>query len=193
LAAARRKEFAASCTLLKVSHAEVLDYPDSRLPQVQLELIVGDLVERVRRIRPQVIVTFGPEGAVTAHADHSMASIFATMAYHWAGRTNRYTEQLTDGLQPHLTQKLYWTTADFKLPDRQPIAPAPRTAVIEIGPYLSTKIEAFKRHTTQAPLFPLFENNVRQRGTIEMFHLAACIRPGAVTAETDLFAGIEED
>jgi LmbE family N-acetylglucosaminyl deacetylase len=193
LAAARRQEFAASCQMLKVTHGEVLDYPDSKLSTVPLDLVVADLVERIRHIRPHVIISFGPEGAVTAHPDHSMASIFATMAFHWACRTNRYPEQLQNGLAPWMAQKLYWSTAGFKLPERQPIAPAPRTAVIDVAPFMETKVAAFKLHTTQAPLFPTFEKNVRLRGTVEMFHLAACSRPMDIEPETDLFAGVEED
>jgi LmbE family N-acetylglucosaminyl deacetylase len=80
LAAARRKEFAASCEILRVTHGEVLEYPDSRLDRQDMYAVVGQLVHRIRRIRPQVMITFGPEGAITAHPDHSMASIFATIS-----------------------------------------------------------------------------------------------------------------
>jgi len=193
LAAARRKEFAAACEILKVTGGEVLDYPDAHLDRADLYAVVGELALRIRRIRPQVVITFGPEGAMTAHPDHSMASIFATMAYHWAGRTNRYVEQLNNGLRPHRTQKLYYTTSTFTLPDRQPVSPSPPTTVVNIAPYVETKIRAFKAHTTQAPLFPLFEKNVARRGHFEMFHLAASIRPGPVEPEEDLFAGVVGD
>lgn len=193
LAAARRREFAASCAILNVSHAEVLNYRDAALDHTDFNLVVSDLVRRIRHIRPQVMITFGPEGAITAHPDHSMASIFATMAYHWAGRSNRYADQLSNGLRPHRTQKLYYATAPFTMPDRQPVALPPATLAIDIGQYLETKIRAFKQHATQAPLFPMFENTVRQRGNFEMFHLAAIIHPGPLQPESDLFAGVEPD
>src|SRR5437879_460949 len=75
LAKARRQEFARSCELLKVTHGEVLDYPDAGLDKVDFYGAVGELVRRIRQIRPQVILTFGSEGGVTAHPDHSMASV----------------------------------------------------------------------------------------------------------------------
>ena len=193
LAAVRRKEFAAACAILKVTRGEVLDFPDSRLDRVDLYVAVGELVRRIREIRPQLVITFGVEGGHTAHPDHTMASILATLAYHWAGRSNRYTEQLGDGLQPYRAQKLYQTTSTFTLPDRQPISLAPPTTVIDIGPFLETKINAFKAHSTQAPLFPLFEGTVHKRGKYEMYHLAASIRPGAVQSENDLFEGVVPD
>jgi LmbE family N-acetylglucosaminyl deacetylase len=190
LAAVRRKEFAAACNILKVTRGEVLNFPDSRLDHVDLYMAVGELVRRIRQIQPQLMITFGAEGGHTAHPDHTMASILATLAYHWAGRSNRYTDQLEAGLQPCRVQKLYHTTSTFTLPDRQPISLAPPTAVIDVGPYLETKINAFKAHVTQAPLFPLFEGTVRKRGKYEMYHLAASVRPGAAPSENDLFEGI---
>ena len=68
----------------------MLDYPDRRLDRQDLMTVVQDLTGRVRQLRPHVIMTLGPEGAITAHPDHSMVSIFATLAFHWAGRTNRF-------------------------------------------------------------------------------------------------------
>ena len=194
LAAMRRAEFQASCRVLRIASGEVLDYPDARLDRVDFHAVVGELTERIRRIRPHVILTIGPEGAVTAHPDHSMASLLATLAYHWAGRSNRFPEQLQNGLKPHRAQKLYYATTLFSLPDRQPVSPAPVTATIEIGSeFLEAKIRAFKQHTSQSPLFQLFEGMARKRGTRELFHLAATTAPRQMQMETDLFEGVKED
>lgn len=189
----RRQEFAASCKMLRVSGGTVLDYPDAALDKQDFHSVVADLTRRVREIRPQVIITMPPDGSVTAHPDHSMVSIFATMAYHWAARTNRFPEQLQAGVTPHRAQKLYYSTSLFTLRDRQPISPSPCSATIELGKEgLETKIAAFKCHTSQAPLFPLFEATVRRRGTQELFHLAASSTPRKAEMETDLFAGVAE-
>jgi LmbE family N-acetylglucosaminyl deacetylase len=190
LAAMRRQEFANACRLLKVTHAEVLDYPDSGLDRVNFFDVVGVLVRRIREIRPQVIATLGTEGGVTAHPDHSMASMFATMAYHWAARSNRYIEQLEGGLKPHRAQKLYYATTDFTIPDRQPVSLAPATAIIQIGDVLETKIQAFATHISQRPLLPLFSDMLRRRGQIERFHLANAITPRVIKLESDLFADV---
>lgn len=191
LAAMRRKEFAESCKLLKVAQGTVLDFEDGKLDQVDFYSVVSDLALRVREIRPDVIITMGPEGAITAHPDHSMVSILATMACHWAGRSNRFTDQLQNDLKPHQTKKLYYGTTLFTMPDRQPVSLPPSSAVIELTQReLEVKIAAFKCHTSQAPLFPFFEETVRKRGRLELFHLAAASTPRKIEAETDLFAGI---
>ena len=194
LSAQRRLEFAASCKVLNITRGEVLDYRDGALDRADFHRIVADLVHRIRTIRPQVIVTYGPEGSVTTHPDHSMAGIFATMAFEWAGRSSRFPDQLTNGLRPHQAQKLYYGTALFTLPGREVISPAPLTTTIEIGPErLATKIKAFKQHTSQAPLFSLFENNVARRAHNEHFHLVARSKPSVLASETDLFEGVEEE
>lgn len=190
LAALRREEFAASCELLKVTRAAVLDYPDGQLHRIDMRRVVSELVLHIREFRPQVMLAMGPEGAITGHTDHSMASVFATLAFHWAGRDNRFPDQLTDSLRPQRVQKLYYCTAPAPLPNRQPISFPPVTARIDIGAYLENKIAAFHTHQTQAPLFPLFDAYVAKLGSPELFHLAASTAPGAALIEADLFEGV---
>jgi LmbE family N-acetylglucosaminyl deacetylase len=190
LATIRRKEFAASCEILGIDRGVVLDYADGQLHRVDLHKVVEDLVRHIREFRPHVMLTFGPEGAVTGHTDHSMASVFATLAYEWAGRDNRYPDQLIDGVEPHRVQKLYYATANFVLPSRPPTSPPPVTTVIQIGDYLEAKIAAFEAHTTQAPVFPVVRETILARGREEMFHLVAASEPTILAPESDLFAGV---
>jgi LmbE family N-acetylglucosaminyl deacetylase len=192
LAALRRGEFAAACAILRVTLPLILDYPDGQLDRLDLYRVAGDVTRRIRQFRPDVLLTFGADGAVTGHPDHSMAGVFASLAYQWAGHSNRFPEQLEDGLQPHRTQKLYYGTASFTLPERPPVSLAPITAEIEVAPYVETRMAAFRAHLTQAPLYAVFEETVRQRGTKEFFHLAARVNPGPSEYETDLFAGLRE-
>ncbi len=193
LAETRRKEFAAACSVLKVSRGVILDYPDGQLHRQDLYRMACDVTLQVRQFRPQVVLTFGPEGGLTGHTDHSMASLAATLAFHWAGRSNRYPDQLRNGLTPHRPQKLYYATANFTLPDRQPVTLSPATTIIGIGEHFETKIAAFRAHVTQAPLWSLFESHVRPRGQQEMFHLAAWVNPEVIPRETDLFAAVVDD
>ena len=192
LAELRREEFAAACKILKVSQGIVLDYPDGQLHRLEMQRIVSDLTLRIREFRPQVLLTFDPAGGVTGHTDHTMASVFATLAFHWAGRSNRFPDQLTGTVTPHRIHKLYHASADFPLPGRQPITLAPVTTIIEIGNYLETKLEAFRAHTTQQPLWSMFEEHARKRGGRELFHLSAAVNAGPVVQESDLFAGVTE-
>ena len=190
----RRKEFGRSCELLKVTHGEVWDYRDAALDRTEFLKVVGDLTKRIREIRPQVMATFGTEGAITGHPDHSMAALFATAAFHWAGRMKRFPEQLNNGLKPHRTQKLYYTSPDFFMDDREPVSLPPWNVKIDIGKRgLEAKLEAFKSHTSQAPLFERIDKTFRKHGVKELFHLAAAFPPREMKAESDLFEGISEE
>jgi len=193
LSALRRREFAASCAILNVSRSAVLDYPDGQLHRIEMHRAVAALARHIREFRPQVVLSMGPEGAITGHTDHSMASVFATLAFHWAGRSNRFPDQLADGLQPYRAQKLYYSTSSAALPGRQPISFPPCTARIEIGDYLEAKVAAFHAHQTQAPVFAIFDAHVDKLGNPELFNLAANVVPGAVSLETDLFAGVTDE
>lgn len=193
LAAIRRKEFAASCEILGIDRGLVLDYVDGQLLRTDLHRVIGDLVLHIRQYRPHVVLTFGPDGAVTGHPDHSMASVFATLAFEWAGQSSRYPQQLSDGVKVHRAQKLYYATFDFVLPDRPLTSPAPATTVIAIGDYVKTKVAAFEAHTSQSPVFPVVRDTILARAKKEFFHLAATSKPSAAAQETDLLENLVDD
>lgn len=194
LAALRTAEFQASCQFLGIAHGEVLGYPDSHLDHANFYQVVGDLVMRIRKLRPHIVLTFGHDGGLTGHLDHAMAGSFATQAFEWAGRPDRYAEQLSFGLQPHAAQKLYYATANFKLADRMPTAPPTVTAQIEVGAErFERKNQAFRKHLTQNPLFERVRKNLGNMPTYEMFHLAATREPQEAKFETDLLDGVVDE
>lgn len=194
LAELRTVELMASCKFLGVRHCEVLSYLDGQLDRANFFEVVGDLVTRIRRLGPHVVLTFGADGGLTGHPDHAMAGTFATQAFEWAGRPDRYPDQIAQGLTPHRAQKLYYCTADFVLPDRMPIAPLTITARVEVGrDRFEKKNQAFRLHTTQAPLFDRLRKNLGKMPTYEMFHLAATSKPREAKFETDLFEDVIDE
>ncbi len=193
LSARRTAEFYEACRLLKVRHATILDYPDGSLTQQSLITVAEDLTRRIRRIQPQVVLTLGLDGTVTAHLDHAAVGMFTTAAYHWAGRSDRFPEQFAEGLSPHRAQKLYYATDLRTWPDRQPVSLAPMTTKIDVRKYIETKVAAFRAHTSQLPLMETYGDRTL-RNAEELFHLAAAMQPQMLSGmETDLFAGIEDE
>ena len=186
----RSQEFEAACRILRVTNPDLLDYPDGGLTIVNFIETVADLSKRVRTSRPQVVITFGTEGTVTAHPDHTMVALFTTTACHWAGRKDRFPEQLRGDVAPHRVQKLYYVTARETWPERPSVALAPVTATIDVREQIETKMAAFKAHQSQAPLLPVYDRVLRS--PFEFYHLAACVNPRDAESETDLFGGIDE-
>jgi LmbE family N-acetylglucosaminyl deacetylase len=184
----RRTEFAASCKVLGVHHHELLDYQDGQLEFANLSEMAAKLVERIRRFRPHVIITFGGDGALNTHADHTVVSAATTAAFHWAGSPKRYPT-LGDLYQP---QRLYYLTTNFFVVGRLRHIPAPWTLTLDIRSVFHRKLDAMRAHASQAPLMerarPIFE----QHGQEERYALAAAIVPQPATQSTDMFEGVAE-
>ena len=190
LAEMRTRELGDSCRLLGVKHWEILGYQDAHLDRADLFKVVGDLVQHIREFRPHVVITFGPDGGMTGHLDHAMAGVFATVAFQWSGRSDRFPELGA----PYAPQKLYYLTSEYKLRDRQAIAPPVITASIDIGrERFEKKIQAFMRHKTQEPLFGLLRKNLDRPPYVELYHLACTREARQQKFETDLLEGLEGD
>jgi LmbE family N-acetylglucosaminyl deacetylase len=182
----RREEFRRSCEVLGVSHHELMDYHDARLEFVEFPVAAGQLVKRIRRFKPDVVVTFGGDGGQNTHADHMMASMLTTAAFHWAWQTKRYPE----AGEPHKAKKLYYVTANFHIPDRPPAMTMPWTVTLDIRSVRERKTEAFRQHVSQAPLMEKTREFFAKYGAEEFYALVAAEEPHAARQSTDLFEGL---
>ena len=186
LGAMRRAEFAASCKILGVNHHELLDYQDGRLEFADFSRAAGRIVERMRRFKPDVVVTFGSEGSLNAHADHMLVSMLTTAAFHWSGRPKRYPDLAT----PFQPKRLFTQTSNFFLPDRQPPLLSPWTVVLDIRSVKERKAEAFRAHISQAPLMEKTKHLFEEHGDNEFYMLLATASPQPATQSNDLFEGL---
>jgi len=75
----REAELRAAATVLGIREVSILNYPDGALDQVEATTAIRAVVSHIRRIQPDVVVTFGPEGAY-GHPDHIAISQFTTAA-----------------------------------------------------------------------------------------------------------------
>ncbi|GIG00780.1 PIG-L family deacetylase [Catellatospora citrea] len=80
LAAVRAHELRASLAVLGVTEHHVLGLPDGGCAEQPADAVVARLAAIVDDVRPDTIVTFGPDG-VTGHADHQAVSRWATAAH----------------------------------------------------------------------------------------------------------------
>jgi LmbE family N-acetylglucosaminyl deacetylase len=79
LSARRDAELAASLALLGVSEHIQLGYPDGGCAEVPADEAVDRLAALISDIRPDTVLTFGPDG-VTGHPDHRTVSGWTTAA-----------------------------------------------------------------------------------------------------------------
>ena len=69
LAAIREAELCAAARTLGISDVSVLDYRDQFLDQVDARGAARQIAFHIRRVRPHVVLTFGPDGGY-GHPDH---------------------------------------------------------------------------------------------------------------------------
>jgi LmbE family N-acetylglucosaminyl deacetylase len=192
----REAELRKAGEILGVTDLTILDYQDGTLPDVDRDELIGHLVAAIRRVRPQVVLTFGPEGR-TLHADHIVIHEAATKAYEHAADPRAYPEQ---GLPSYAALKLYYTTLPESLvrainwgfpgiPDENV------TVSLDVAPWIDQKKRATNEaHRTQAhdqPFANLPEAERWRALSVEYFRVAASRLPDKVEREMDLFVGIE--
>jgi LmbE family N-acetylglucosaminyl deacetylase len=184
----RREEFAASCKVLGVAHHELLDYEDAELEFVEFSTVAGRLVKRMRQFKPDVVVTFGLDGGLNTHNDHTMVSALTTAAFHWSGRVKRYPT-LGPVFQP---RRLFHATTNFFIPERQTPLPAPWTVALDIRTVQARKAEAFRVHVSQVPVMESTRLLFERYGSEEFYTLMAEAGVRPAQQSNDLFEGLEE-
>jgi LmbE family N-acetylglucosaminyl deacetylase len=75
----REAELRAAATALGIERLTFLDQIDGELAQAASDQLLARIVAEIRAFRPQVVVTFGPDGAY-GHPDHIAISQLATAA-----------------------------------------------------------------------------------------------------------------
>jgi LmbE family N-acetylglucosaminyl deacetylase len=194
----RAREMAAAAEALGLAEVRVRDYPDAGLEQVDQDELVRDIVQTIRELRPQVVITFGPEGR-TLHPDHIAIHRATTAAFYRAESPDAYPEQLTAGLEPWAPAKLYYSTVAGSVAQATAwgfpaTGDAAITATIDASPYLEVKRRAvIEAHRTQyaEPPFSNVDEAARWRAlSREDFVLAASRLPAQSPRERDLFEGL---
>ncbi len=187
LGALRRDELRAACGVLGIATLELGNHPDGALWSVDPDVVIGEMVRLLRQERPDVVLTFGPEGAPTRHRDHKAVSRLATAAFHLAGTATAFPEQITNGLEPHRAARLCYVTWPTPEPGVDPSTEGQPTQIaVPVREWLPRKIAAFDMHRSQHDLRPRFEQLALADEECYFVASGAAAPQGAA----DLFAGL---
>lgn len=188
LAARRRAELEEGARILGFETVRFGGFPDGALGVTDPDVLIGEIVGLLRRWRPQIVITFGPEGAPNSHRDHRAISRAATAAFFAARIPTLYPEHLATGLEAHAAERLFYLAWPAPLPSAPlPVMSLPITAEVDIRGYVEVKRESFLVHATQRDHLERFET--LGLTAIEAFHLAAG-RPQPAALIDDLFMGM---
>lgn len=209
LAALRSAELAAAAAVLGLHEVSFLGYRDGELADadpVEAAIRIG---RHVRRLRPDVVVSFGPDG-VYGHPDHVAISQLTTAALLRAAAPSA----ADDGdAAPHSVAKLYYLVYTHVQAarylaifggGRKRVANVPRLMVgweewavttrIDTGDHWRTVWAAIACHRSQLPdldrLTALPEAQRREVCAEQTFYRAFSLVNGGAAVEDDLLAGL---
>jgi LmbE family N-acetylglucosaminyl deacetylase len=186
----RRGELDAAASLIGVSTIHVLGYPDRGLQSAPADTVRLQLVEVIRAARPQVVVTFDPNGS-NLHPDHIAISRFTSDALAAAADPRWFPVVGA----PHQVARLLWT-----LPVRpwdvvrggDPAAVAGVDFVVDVARWKDRKAAALRAHRSQhlsLERILLSKPDVDRLLSVEMFR-QAWGPPTSSHPAHDLFDGL---
>jgi LmbE family N-acetylglucosaminyl deacetylase len=182
LAAERAKEWAAAVECVGFGWSRLLRYPDGRLKDAPADVLTADIVRAIRDLRPEIVCTFGPEGAGSEHDDHRATSFFAARAFARAALADQYPETG----EAHVAQRLFFSATPFSAEAPAAYGATTPTHAIDVGEFEARKAAAFECHKTQHKDRDFFYDLLERRQGKEYFHLAID-RTGATPRSDDLF------
>ena len=204
----REAELRAAAAVLGLREARVLGYGDGELARLDWAAPIAEVAGEIRRVRPQLLVTFGPDGA-TGHPDHIAISQIATAAAMRAADPGYAAAP--DG-PPHAVAKLYYYAesrervrafeaafgvsalsvdgAERYVAGWEPWA---ITARVDARPYARQVARAIACHRSQLPSLAGFDRLTDEQhrvcwGEQELYRAFSLV--GGAPAEDDLFAGL---
>jgi LmbE family N-acetylglucosaminyl deacetylase len=175
--AIRARELQRAAETLGVSDVRFLGYHDGELALADPAAIRARVVELIREIQPQVVITFGPDG-ISGHPDHVTIHKVVTQAF--------------DQVRPAAC--LYYITPSEATLQGCGVVPSPRkaggpVAAIDVAEHLLTKLRAMQCHASQHP--PLSGSPEEEAARMACHEYFTLVRPGVKeTSFSDLFAPV---
>ena len=147
LGAAREQELRAAAEIIGIQQIHLLDYRDRELSDAKPHEIRRKLVTLVREHRPDVVMTFDPNG-FNAHPDHVAISRFTGDAIA-AAADPRWLPKIGE---PHTVRRLLWTSPipPWEAARSRDLHAEPGVDfVLDISPWSQRKADALRAHKSQ--------------------------------------------
>jgi len=213
LGAIREGELRAAAAVLGIREISWLDYRDGQLDRADPLEARHRIVRHLRRVRPQVVITFGPDGAY-GHPDHIAICQFTTAAVVAAADGASAAKPEDDALPPHSVSKLYylaWPQATWAAYERafrklaarvdggeRQAVPWPDwalTTTVDAREHWQTVVRAVSCHESQVAGYDRWsqlsaEDHESLWGAQSFYRVFSLVNGGR-QRETDLFDGID--
>lgn len=148
----RRAELQAACNAIGTRRPMFLNCADGAVAGICWNSAAQRIRSILRRLRPDVVITFGPDG-VSGHPDHVALSQIVTSAF-WAATMHNFPGQEAP---PH-GASLYYALRSASVPEgckrNNSVEPPPVTTVIDFETVAPQKLAAIQSHRSQQHLQP---------------------------------------
>jgi LmbE family N-acetylglucosaminyl deacetylase len=182
LARIRERELGESLARLGVSEQRFLDYEDGHLIRVPSHEGIARIQEEFLRVRPDVVLTFGPDG-FTGHPDHKVLSAWVTAAYRvWSDPYARlYHSVVSRAWRDAFVHRL--NEFDFFWPEYPMADDSPDLTLKLNANLLAAKLAALREHSSQMqPLFDSYGDGfMRAVASVEQFRLVDGVHASPLT------------
>jgi LmbE family N-acetylglucosaminyl deacetylase len=209
----RETELRCAAQALGVREVNLLGCIDGDLDQADGESVIAEIADHLRRVKPDVVVTFAPEGAY-GHPDHIAISQFATAAVVNAAFSLPDSEKNSNSYPPHRVSKLYymaWTRRKWSAYESvfgnlvinidgterhtEPWPDWAITTVISTESFWPTVWQAVSCHKSQLVAYGKLQNLSDEHhkglwGTQEFYRAFSLVNSGR-KREADLFEGLK--
>ena len=198
LATIRETELRAAAAVLGVREVSLLDYRDQQLDSADPREAIANIAGHLNRIHPDVVVTFGPDGAY-GHPDHIAISQLTTAAI--VAADHPAVSKLYYLAWPESTYAAYQSafrqlisTVDGVERQATPWPEWSITTVIDTRDFSRTVWQAISCHESQVAAYERLKNlSPRNHEALwgrQFFYRTFSTVNGGRTRETDLFEGI---
>lgn len=146
LPAMRENELRCACFALGIQPPILLDYQDGQLAAADPEQLTAQILQVVKEIRPQVLLTFGADG-LSGHPDHIAIGFAAAEAFRRADDVSAlYTLAVPRSLAKSLGMKQIRSVPDEAI-----------TLTVDVLSVWEAKMKAIRCHRTQMGESPILE------------------------------------
>ncbi len=164
----RRAELETACKHLRIHSPMFLDCADRAVGGICLNSATKQVLHIMRRLEPDVVITFGPDG-ISGHPDHTALSRIVSGAF-WAATVHAFRGH-------RRRASLYYALRSSSVPEgcrqNERIEPPRLTTTIDIAEVGEQKLAAIRSHRGQRHLQPSSETAVQAiLSTPEHFHRA---------------------
>lgn len=144
LPAVRERELRSACAVLGIQPPRLLDYGDGHLQEASAERMIGHILSVVENVRPQILLSFGPDG-LSGHPDHIAVGEWTAEAFR---RAENVDALYTIAVPRSLAEKM-------NMGQVHPVPDESIALTVDVSTVWETKLAAMRCHVTQLSSSPM--------------------------------------